>query len=318
MQWLGSKIKHFNVRAGIVFLLPFIIACQNTHPYKGSLWRVTDPQSRKLEKSLYILGSVHGFSRSDIKLSDAINKAFNESPILAVEINPDHVKEDIKDLLDTNLLLFINDVTTAYLKSYFFEVGASNEQFEKILRMHPYAVISFLETQAPPTKMAKYNIGSVNMLNHPGVDAKLIALAKLSNKEIVNLETAKDIIQIWKNNCPGKDDYSALLSTLLDFLTGKRNVPPNSIKALESLTSGDSDAFLDWYNSQENQLEVATIIRQKCSNIPRNRFWVKSFLELTKNEKNVFAVVGIAHLVGRDNLVELLRRQGLRVEEIVN
>ncbi len=318
MQLLSRKIKHFSARAGIIFLLLLTIACQNTLPYKGSLWRVTDPQHKKPEKSLYILGSVHGFSKPNTQLSAAINKAFNESEILLVENDPNYNKADIRQLLDTNLTLYVDAQTVAYLRSYFLEIGASDEQLQKILRMHPRAVFSFLESHAPLTKNARAIAIKLDGLNYPGVDAMLIEIAKTQRKEIVELETAKDIIEIWSINCPGNESYSKLLSTALDYLTGKKIVKSHAIKAYDALATGNTNDFLAWYNSQENQADAATKILQTCSNIPRNRFWLKSFLELVRNEKNVFAVVGIAHLLSQDNLISLLRKEGLLVEEVLH
>jgi len=47
----------------------------------------------------------------------------------------------------------------------------------------------------------------------------------------------------------------------------------------------------------------------------RNREWKKKILELAKDEKNYFIVVGTGHLVGIGNLIELLESSGVKFKQ---
>ena len=48
----------------------------------------------------------------------------------------------------------------------------------------------------------------------------------------------------------------------------------------------------------------------------RNRVWLPKIEELLRGEKIVFVVVGMAHLVGKDGVVESLKKKGFRVEQL--
>jgi len=48
----------------------------------------------------------------------------------------------------------------------------------------------------------------------------------------------------------------------------------------------------------------------------RNRVWFPKIEELLTRDKNVFVVVGMAHLVGKDSVVDLLKTKGFRVEQL--
>jgi len=48
----------------------------------------------------------------------------------------------------------------------------------------------------------------------------------------------------------------------------------------------------------------------------RNRVWLPKIEELLRGEKTVFVVVGMAHLVGKDGVVESLKKKGFRVEQL--
>ena len=48
----------------------------------------------------------------------------------------------------------------------------------------------------------------------------------------------------------------------------------------------------------------------------RNRVWLPKIEELLARDKNVLIVVGMAHLVGSDGVVQLLKKKGFRVEQL--
>jgi uncharacterized protein len=47
----------------------------------------------------------------------------------------------------------------------------------------------------------------------------------------------------------------------------------------------------------------------------RNAAWMDQIVKLLGQEKDVFVVVGAAHLAGRDSVLELLRKRGFEVEQ---
>ena len=50
--------------------------------------------------------------------------------------------------------------------------------------------------------------------------------------------------------------------------------------------------------------------------IDRNKEWAAKIEKLLAEGKNLFVVVGAAHLVGKDSVVDLLSRKGLKVPQM--
>jgi uncharacterized protein YbaP (TraB family) len=48
----------------------------------------------------------------------------------------------------------------------------------------------------------------------------------------------------------------------------------------------------------------------------RSKSWVPKIQELLGGDKNAIVIVGVAHLVGPQGVVELLRRKGLKVTQL--
>jgi uncharacterized protein len=47
----------------------------------------------------------------------------------------------------------------------------------------------------------------------------------------------------------------------------------------------------------------------------RNQNWLPKIEELARGKKNAVVIVGAAHLVGKDGVVELLRKKGATVTQ---
>jgi hypothetical protein len=50
--------------------------------------------------------------------------------------------------------------------------------------------------------------------------------------------------------------------------------------------------------------------------LDRNKEWTAKIEKLLAGGKNIFVVVGAAHLIGKDSVVELLAKKGLKVRQM--
>jgi uncharacterized protein YbaP (TraB family) len=50
--------------------------------------------------------------------------------------------------------------------------------------------------------------------------------------------------------------------------------------------------------------------------LDRNARWIPKLEELSRGQKNAVVIVGAAHLVGKEGLVESLRKKGLKVTQL--
>jgi uncharacterized protein len=290
-----------------------LTGCNATAEYKGVLWQVTDPNSSNPNKALFLFGSIHAVSKHDIVLSRSIKRSLHYSSVLVLEADVERI--DIRSLLNTDLKQLIDTNTQEKLVLYFNNIGLSQSQIDKLMHIHPLGIKHYLASNAPLTGQAKALNAPVDFLRYPGIDFHLGNLAKNSNTPIEYLETVQDQVNAWNTVCPGKAEHSAVISETLDYLNGEKKITEKTINAYKALETGNTRLFTDWYLSQATE-GSAIYFNEKCSNRPRNSAWKDRIVSLAKSERNVFVAVGISHLIGKNNLLDLLHDEGLVLEEV--
>jgi uncharacterized protein YbaP (TraB family) len=136
------------------------------------------------------------------------------------------------------------------------------------------------------------------------------ALVKMygKSKPIYSLDDLDSIKNIWAACNDAETTARYLMSAVSDGLSMRR-------------TNGDAfprfsiDVFyngwekLDVLYKKRLQIEFGSI-HDHCVVVPRNRRWIGKMLDQASGFGSIVYVVGIFHLLGRDNLVDLLRDNG--------
>jgi uncharacterized protein YbaP (TraB family) len=95
-----------------------------------------------------------------------------------------------------------------------------------------------------------------------------------------------------------------------------------TLEELEVVGTMASEMVEAWKNGDVNKLDA--IMKLSFADYPemydrfvvtRNRNWVSIIDALAGQEKNVLVVVGAAHLVGKDSVLNLLKAKGYRIEQ---
>jgi uncharacterized protein YbaP (TraB family) len=81
---------------------------------------------------------------------------------------------------------------------------------------------------------------------------------------------------------------------------------------LKAWQTGDSEALEKLIN--EAMREAPAIARRMLTD--RNRNWLPKIRELLRGDKTAIVIVGAGHLVGGEGVVELLKREGLKVTQL--
>jgi uncharacterized protein len=309
-------------RRGLVYLFTLIIslllftACEAKPEFKGILWKVTDPKHNKQDRKFYILGSIHTVSKQDIYFSQAIRTSLEGASTVVLESDPDRVVGDIQRFTNTNLSSYIDEETKNKIVAYLTETGFQKTQIEKAMLFHPYALFRYLSETAKPTKRALEKYQYPKILKYPGIDSRLMRLATDGRKTIEFLETDDDVMRIWSEMCPSKAEYSAIISQVIDHLTGAKQVDKRIYEAHLAFEQGNTLHLTNWFLSSEYQQSAGVSIIRKCSLVPRNFFWKNKIIDYLRSDENTLVVVGAAHLLGKDSLVELLRAEGFVLEAV--
>jgi uncharacterized protein YbaP (TraB family) len=96
-----------------------------------------------------------------------------------------------------------------------------------------------------------------------------------------------------------------------------------SLKEIDQTRKVYTDLVAAWQSGNAAQLEkyLNDVMREapaifKRLVTDRNQRWVVKLDELLSGNKNAIVIVGAAHLVGNEGVVELLKKKGLKVTQL--
>lgn len=265
---------------------------------KSLLWEVKSDTT-----SVYLLGSIHFANQQLYPLAAGIEKAFEKSSALVVEVNPltiDNQKmqktiqqkgiypdgESIKENISAEVFGMLKDVLTDY------QIPAQG-----FMRLKPGLCSMTLAT-----------VWLMKMGYSPdyGVD-QYFAQKAAGQKPIIELETMEQQLSMILN-MPNPELF--LKYTLLDIAKGKKFMA----KTVALWKKGAADALYDLmlkpYDKNRQLLPVMNMIYFNRN--LRMAARIETFLE-TKD--TFFVVVGSAHLIGPKGIVKILRNRGYRIRQ---
>lgn len=265
---------------------------------KGFLWKVSDHNS-----SVYLLGSVHFANANYYPMSQAIERAFADAEILAVEVDVTAIdplkaqrlmQEKGNYSAGHSLKQDIRPETLQKLEAYLGKKGFPSHLF---MNQKPGMLIISL------TSMELVNLG---MLPQFGIDLHFLTRAK-GNKHIVELETFEQQMDLLLNI---DDGDAALNQTLEEFPT----FPVLSKQLFKAWQTGDTaimerllieEPLQKYPESQDYFDKLFT---------DRNITMAEKVKGYLADDKTYFVIVGAGHLIGDEGVVTLLENKGLEIE----
>jgi uncharacterized protein YbaP (TraB family) len=254
---------------------------------------------------VYMLGSFHLLPKSYQWYEGKISEAFESCDELVMEVNmtPDATAEVQVMILNNgffrnedNLRNHLDDAHYGKMLQYAKNSLQLEEPMAK--RMRPWMMAISLSVVA---------IMSTGMDPNSGVDKVLQAKAQIIDKPITGLETIKVQMQALMDH-PMTVQVSMLNETL-DQLDDINEVMDVSLKAWRS---GDEELITE---RMVNDLKSYPGLYDALL-VKRNNSWMADIEKHIDSGKNVFIVVGAAHLVGSDGIVKLLKDRGYSVNRL--
>lgn len=270
-------------------------------------WEVTSKDS---SGKLYLLGSIHVADESIYPFPDTIMSAFDESDILAVELDIVALEKDFEQLMELSALMVypdfgkISDHMPAELyekaKAFLKEANAYNFVYE-------YMVPTAWNTLIDEVIVKGSGLDSKN-----GVDLYFLNLAKKQNMPIHELETAKlqyDILF----GVPEELTYLFIESTI----SNKDKAISEMRQMYDLWKSADIVEFekliLEYPKDLTSELDEMYHSYNKALVEDRNKEMAKAGSELLLSGQTVFYIVGAGHMVGPTGLVTALEDYGYSV-----
>lgn len=275
---------------------------------KHFLWKISDENS-----SLWVLGSIHFADSSFYPMAAVIEEAFAQAEELAVEVDvsDDSVSNEIsKNSVQKGMFPADSSLSMVLPRSVWNSLdslcSAWNFPIAGLMRLRPWYAATTLSAIA---------IRRTGIDASYGIDVTLLDRAADEGKSIVGLETADE--QITAVAGDGNSDSSGVyyLKTTLREISDLDSMVTRMIRAWKT---GDEDLLRRVLNAESSVEETEDGFREELEEriyTTRNEKMANSIGEFLAEDRNVFVVVGVAHLMlDDDNVIDLLRKKGYKVE----
>jgi len=257
------------------------------------LWEV-----KGAHNTVYLLGSVHMLKAADGELPAEVLQAYQRSQALVMEL--DLSDASAESLVGSDLAAVVLPADEALSRVLPSGLYASFVSHAKAIGLEPATTERFQPWFAAML-LEQLTLIHSGYEADAGVDMQLTHSASNDHKPIIALETAAEQMGYFAR-LPLDEQAQFLRSTLRDLDTTDSD-PAAVIRAWQH---GDV-AELERLFRQESA-ESPELMRQLTTE--RNRKWLPRITALLDDDHDDIVVVGAMHLIGRDGLVALLRRQG--------
>ena len=265
---------------------------------RNFLWCIETEKS-----SVYLMGSMH-FLRSDsFPLSKGIEGAYNACNKIVFETEIDGMKAPAFQAEMMTLGLYsgsetlrqnLSEQTYALLEKKAVAAGLSMAALD---RFRPWLCA---------VTLTAIELKRLGFDPNYGIDMYFFEKAKKDEKETAFLETPEYQLKAFTEMAE-REEESFLIQTLKD---------------LEVVKTTLSDIVESWKTGDAARLESIMSISFKDHPdvydrlvIQRNRKWIGQIEDFMKQDENVLVIVGAGHLVGTENIIQLLREKGYRITQ---
>lgn len=259
------------------------------------------------ENQIYLLGTIHVGNEDMYPLGDAVEQAYRESDILAVEADLYAIGGSLLSSLKYTFSLMypLGDSAKNHLSPETYALGVEKLGMPEIAlsRMKPVMWYSLAENMV---------YASAGLDATLGVDYKLLKRAHQDGKTICELEGMESQM----------NTLLALPEEVLDAeLQALFSAPEETAEALKALAeawrTGDEETLCAFLTFQgEEGLEEAYEDFSDALVEVRNEDFEKLARQYLENGEKALIAIGAGHIVGPDGLAQRLARAGYYVEKV--
>jgi uncharacterized protein YbaP (TraB family) len=259
-----------------------------------SLWELHGKHN-----TVFLLGSIHVLRPGDYPLSPAVMQAYTSSKSLLMEINlADMDLEQLQAEMLASAMLpegkslpgVLGPQRYSRAESLARDVGvelATFDQFAPWFAAEAISQLQLLQLGFQPTS---------------GVEMYFLERARSDGKSIAGLETVHDQIALFEGL-----SLDAQAEYLVASLEQAHELPKQVDDMVRAWQRGDTA----WFDDQlKSELGRDPVLYQSVL-AARNRKWIPKIEALLNDDKNYLVIVGTGHLVGRNSVIDLLKKDGV-------
>jgi uncharacterized protein YbaP (TraB family) len=266
---------------------------------KHSLWKVQGASN-----SVYLFGSIHFLKKDFYPLPKPIEDAYKQADITVFEVDLEEMKSPEAQLKMVK--------EGKYPEGETIKQHLPKETYEK-LHAHvaeTMGVGSAFDSLKPwmvAVALLGIELQKLGFDPEHGVDQYFADRARKDKKQVVALETVD--LQLALFTGLSKDEEDAMLKETLQEISNFKTIFTDVIEAWKNGDTKGLDKFI-----VESMREHPKIHKKLL--IDRNKEWAGKLEKLLAGPKDVFVVVGAAHLVGKDSVVDLLAKKRFKVQQL--
>jgi uncharacterized protein YbaP (TraB family) len=259
-----------------------------------SLWELHGKHN-----TVFLLGSIHVLRPGDYPLSPTVMQAYASSKSLLMEINlADMDMEQLQAEMLAGAMLpegkslpgVLGPKRYSRAESLARDVGvelATFDQFAPWFAAEAISQLQLLQLGFQPTS---------------GVEMYFLERARSDGKSIAGLETVHDQIALFEGL-----SLDAQAEYLVASLEQAHELPKQVDDMVHAWQRGDTA----WFDDQlKSELGRDPVLYQSVL-AARNRKWIPKIEALLNDDKNYLVIVGTGHLVGRNSVIDLLKKDGV-------
>jgi len=249
--------------------------------------------------TVYLLGSIHTLRASDYPLPPAVLDAYRGAKSLVMEIDPSELESA---QLQSEMLA---SATLTDGKNLHDILGTARYAHAEVLAHDVGLDLSNFDQFAPwfvAEAISQMQLMQLGFDPSSGVEMYFLGRARTDGKSIAGLETGHDQLALFEG-MPMETQANYLISSLEQAHDLTREV--NAM--VRAWQGGD----MGWFETElKSDLGRDPAVYQSLL-VSRNRKWIARIEKLLDDDENHLVIVGTAHLVGRDSVIDLLKKDGI-------
>jgi uncharacterized protein len=262
----------------------------------NTFWEVSGKHN-----TVWLFGSVHVLHSSNTSLPQVANTAYGNAEKVVEELIIDEVLADLAGDAGQKLQFLPEGQTLSgvlgpeLLAKLQDEARRLGIDLDFMSRMQPW----FVAQQIESLRMLRAGFNPLN-----GVDMQIAMRARQDGKPILGLETTADQLGIFAG-LSMEEQREFLRATLEETDSGAQ-----LRELMDAWRNGDLKTL---QSALRKGAEESPVLFRKLT-VERNLRWMPQIEKMLQDQGNDYLVVaGALHMVGREGLVEMLRRKGYKV-----
>ena len=284
-----------------VLALAMVSPLSAGEPDKAPVWKISDSDS-----TVYLAWSVHLLRKKDLPIPAVFDRVYAESEEVVFEVDmavmsrPGAAAEMTKlgslPAGETLSDRFVPE-TMKRLRAYLRDCGMREDFLDPYDPGMVFLLLSSLEA------------GKLGAKPEFGVETALFDQCLADGKPSRGLETMAYQVSLFDEL-----DDSVIEEYLNRSLDQIKESPEAFDRLVEAWREGDAKALaaeVDKDTSMPDELRDLLLTK-------RNRNWIPEIEKALATDRDVMFLVGAAHLVGEESVVDLLRKRGIEVTQLAN